>query len=187
MHFLRWVSSGLDCVKPNGGRQAHEEHKKNERRENDEFANAQIGVGFRFGEAAFVAVEEALHEREHVSCAENYAECCGDGPSTTDSDEGAGEDDALADEAAQHGQADHRERRDNKVGGQAWDPGGEAAIGRNDAGGVTELERAEEQKDSSIDNTVRKNLVDGTGPASDCEAVNGKNNQAEMAECCKCQ
>ena len=140
------MDAGLDGVEPERRREAHDEHENDERREDGEFAEAEIGGGLRCGERAFRAVEEALHEPEHVGGAENDAERGGDGPAAADQGEGAGEDDEFADEAAQHGQADHGERGDDKEGGRAGQFGGEAAVGGDVAGGVAEFERAEEQE-----------------------------------------
>ena len=70
------------------------------------------------------AVEDALHEREHVGRAENDADSGGDGPAAADSGEGAGEDEEFADEADEHGQADHGERGDDEV---AWQRAGSLA------------------------------------------------------------
>ena len=97
------MDAGSDGVEPEDRREAHDQHEDNERREDGELAEAQIGGGFGSGERAFGAVEEALHEREHVGRAENDADRGGDGPAAADSGEGAGEDDELADEAASMG------------------------------------------------------------------------------------
>ena len=43
-------------------------------------AEAKVDGRLRVGQWAFGTVEEALHQRKHVGCAENHAEGGGDGP-----------------------------------------------------------------------------------------------------------
>ena len=155
----------LDGVEPERRREAHDQHEDDERREDGEFAEAEIGGGFGGGERAFRSVEEALHQPEHVSRAENHAERGGDGPAAADSGESAGEDDELADEAAEHGQADHGQRGDDEIRGGARQLGGESAVGVDDAGGVAELERAEQQEERAVDDAVGEDLIDARRPS----------------------
>ena len=75
----------------------------------------------------------------------------GDGPAVADASECAGEDEEFADEAVQHGQADHGESGDDKDGGEAREPGGQSAIGRDLAGCVADLERAEQNEQRGVD------------------------------------
>ncbi len=106
------------------------------------------------------------------------AERGSDGPGAADSGEGAGEDDELADETAEHGQADHGQRRNHEVGGCAGQFGGEAAVRIDEAGGVADFERAEKQEERAINDSMRKNLIDAAGPAEESEAVDGENDEA---------
>ena len=169
-------------VEPERWRETHDEHEDNEGREDGEFSETEIGGGFGGGQRALRAVEEALDKPEHVSGAENDAERGDDGPTAADLGKGAGKDDEFSNEAAQHGQADHGEGGDDEIRGCAGKFGSETAVGGDDAGGVTELECAEEQEQCAVDYAVGKDLVDGAGPAGEGEAVDGKHDEAEMAE-----
>ena len=172
----RWSCSQSDR------REAHDEHEHGQRREDGQLAEAKIAGGFRGGQLAFRAVEEALHQPEHVGRAENHAERGGDGPAVADAGEGARENQELADKAAEHGQADHGQRGDDKEGGRARQLGGQPAVGVDLAGGVAVIEQAEQQEERAVDDAVSEDLVDRAGPAGEGEAVDAESDQAQMAE-----
>ena len=85
--------------------------------EGSHLAEAQIAAGLT-RPCGFRSVKEALHQPEHVGGSKDHAERGGDGPAAADAGERAGEDQKFANEAVQHGQADHGERGDHKERGE---------------------------------------------------------------------
>ena len=154
----------FECVEPERRRDAHDQHENGQRRKDGELRRSADRARAGRGERAFRSVEESLHQPEHVSRAQDDAERGGDGPAAADAGEGAGENDEFADEAVEHGQADHGERGDDEVGCGAGQLCGESAICSDLTGGVAKFERAEEQEDRGVDDAVSQDLVDGAGP-----------------------
>ena len=173
----------FDGVEPERWREAHDEHEDGERRRGRRVRRSEDRrAGFDAASCAFGSVEKTLHEPEHVSRAENDAESRGDGPAAADAGEGAGEDQEFADEAVEHGQADHGERGDDEEGGGLRNFSGQAAIGGDLAGEVAELKRAEEHKERGVDHFVIEDLVDGAVPAGKGEPIDAEDDEAEVAE-----
>ena len=96
--------------------------------------------------------------------------------------EGAGEDEELANEAAQDGQADHGQRGEDEERGCRGSLAGQAAISVDLAGRVAVVEDAEQEEERAIDDAVRKDLVDRAGRADDREAVDAENDEAQVAD-----
>ncbi len=98
---------------------AHDEEEDHQRPEGEVLAGVEVPAGDGRGLEAEVAVEDALDHPEHVGGGEDDAGGGEDGPAGVVGDgglHGAGEDQELADEAVEHGQADDGERGDDEHG-----------------------------------------------------------------------
>ncbi len=68
---------------------------------------------------------------------------------------GSGENEELADEAVEHGQADDREGGDDEQGHHPGELGGEAAVVAHVVGAVALVEDAEEHEESAARRCLR--------------------------------
>ena len=97
-----------------------------------------------------VAVEDALDHPEHVGRGEDDAGGGEHGPARVMRDGGlhaAGEDEELADEAVEHGQADDGECGDDEDGDHPGKLCGESAVVAHVVGAVALVEDAEEHEE----------------------------------------
>ena len=150
--------------------------------EHGQFAQVQVIAGPGGGELALRPVEEPLHQPQHVGRAQNHAQRGGNRPAAADAGKGAGENDELADKAAQHGQPDHGQRGNDKKRGRARQFAGQSAIGVDLAGCVAVVEHAQQQEQRAVHDAVIENLINRALPAGEREAVDAQRDQAQMAQ-----
>ena len=95
---------------------------------------------------------------------------------------GAGEDEELADEAVEHGQADDGERGDDEEGDHPGELCGEAAVVAHVVGAVALVEDAEEHEERAAADAFVEDLVDAAVEAGDGEGEDAEDDEADVAE-----
>ena len=108
-----------------------------------------------------------------------------DGPCDVVEDKGlhgAGEDEELADEAAQHGEAYCREGGDDEHGDHPRMARGEAAVVAHVVGAVALVEQAHEDEEGGADEAFVEDLEDAAVDAEHGEGEDAEDDEADVRE-----
>ena len=148
-------------------------------------AGVEVGRNNGGGLEAEFTVEDALNHPEHVGGGEDDAGCAQDCPADVMIDaglHGAGEDEELAYEAVEHGQADDRKGGDDEEGHHPGELRGEAAVLAHVVGAVTLVEEAEEEEEGCAPEAFVEGLEDTAVEAGDGEGEDTEDDYAYVAE-----
>ena len=149
------------------------------------FASIKVGREYVCGVVVELAVEDALDHPEHVGRGEDDAGGGEDGPAGVMRDtrlHATGEDEELADEAVEHGQADDRECGDDEHGHHPRKFCGEAAVIAHVVGAVALVEEAEEHEERAAADAFVESGVDAAVDAGDGEGEDAEDDDADVAE-----
>jgi len=148
-------------------------------------AGVEVGCNNGGRLEAELAVEDTLNHPEHVGGGEDDAGGAEDCPANMMIDaglHGAGEDEELAYEAVEHGQADDREGSDDKEGHHPGELRGEAAVLPHVVGAVALVEEAEEEEECCATEALVEGLEDAAVEAGDGEGEDAQDDYADVAE-----
>ncbi len=149
------------------------------------FASIKVGREYVCGVVVELAIEDALDHPEHVGRGEDDAGGGEDGPAGVMRDtrlHATGEDEELADEAVEHGQADDRECGDDEHGHHPRKFCGEAAVIAHVVGAIALVEDAEEHEERAAADAFVESGVDAAVDACDGEGEDAEDDDADVAK-----
>ena len=168
-----------------GEADAHDEEEGGEGPELEVLAGGEVPAGDFVGANAERAVEDSLDHPEEVGGSEDDAGGGEDGPEDVVRDDGlhgAGEDEELADEAVEHGEAGGGEDGDDEHRDHPGVTCGEAAVVAHVVGAVALVEQAEEDEEGGADERLVEDLEDAAVEADDREGEDAENDEGDVRE-----